>query len=87
MFFCTNDKTIKKTKSELEARWNGVVLLIEKNEIESAIGAEKNNLSWVFPLLCIGLFLSILFMVEESLQTKLFFIFPVIGILFSIAST
>lgn len=86
-FFCTKDeKTIEITKAELESRWNGIVLLVEKNETEDAIDAKKNNLFWVLPSLCIVLFLFILFMVGEDLETKLFFIFPIIGVLFSVAA-
>lgn len=86
-YFCTKDKMRNEiTKSELESRWKGIVLLIEKNETECTTNAKRNNLFWVLPSLCIGLFLSIQFMSEEELQTKLFFIYPIIGILFSVAA-
>ncbi|MFV8348795.1 vitamin K epoxide reductase family protein [Flavobacterium sp. GT2N3] len=86
-YFCTKDKKIIEiSKPLLESRWNEIVLLVKKEEIGNAVDVEKDNLFWVLPSLCIGLFLSILFMVEENLETKLFFIFPIIGILFSFAA-
>lgn len=85
-FFYTKDKRIAISKSELESRWGGIVLLAKKTETNDTNDTKKNNLFWVLPSLCIGLFFLILFMVEENVQTKLFFIFPIIGVLFSIAA-
>ena len=85
-YFNYDKKVLEMSKSALESRWNGVVLLIEKEETVNSNNAKKNNFFWILPSFCLGLFLSILFLFEEKLQTKLFFIFPIVGVLFSIAA-
>lgn len=85
-YYTKDKKSIEISKSELESRWKGIVLLVEKEETEHAINKKENNLFWVLPSLCIGMFLFLLFMVEENAQTKFFFIFPLLGVLVSIAA-
>jgi uncharacterized membrane protein/glutaredoxin len=85
-FFCTKEKTIEIAESSLESRWNGIVLLVEKAENVSAIDTKKNNLFWVLPSLGITFFVATLFLYEGDWQIKSFFVFPIIGILFSIAA-
>lgn len=86
-YFQTQDaKTVEINQRELENKWSSVVTLIEKSEIEDIIIRKKSNLSWILSSLCLILFLSILFLCHVSVQRQLFFIFPTIGILFSIAA-
>lgn len=86
-FFYSNDKkTIEISKIELEKYWTGIVLLIEKSENEEVIKANKSKFSWFLPFFCLGSFLVAIFQLEEDIQTKSFFLFPIIGILFSVAA-
>lgn len=86
-FYTKDKKAIEICKSALESRWNGIVLLIEKEKkTEYVINTTKNNLFWILPSFCLVMFLSMLFMFGEELKTKLFFIFPIVGILFSISA-
>ncbi|PWA05411.1 thioredoxin domain-containing protein [Flavobacterium psychrotolerans] len=84
-FFTKDKKTSEISKVSLESRWQGIVLLVEKSVLEEA-KSKINKLSWVLPLLCLGIFLVMLFQFETSLLTKLFFVFPVVGFLFSFAA-
>lgn len=86
-YLYSNDKKkLEISKSSLKSRWNQVVLLVEKSVTGDDSSVKKNNLAWVLPSLCLVLFLSILFLFAEKAITKLFFIFPIIRILFSIAA-
>lgn len=85
-FYTIDKKAIEISKSELELRWGNLVLLVEKPEIENVIHTNKDNFSWVLPLLCVVLFLLTLLRFQESIYSKLFFTFPIIGILSSIAA-
>ena len=86
-YFCTKDKkTIDISKSELETRWKGIVLLVEKPKTEALITVTKTKITWFLPFLCLIMFLVILIQLEYNLPTKLFFLFPSLGILFSIAA-
>jgi len=85
-FNLIDKKKVEISKSELESRWNNLVLLIEKSETKDILIENKNNYSWIFPSLCLALFLVVLFQYEENFQTKLFFTFPIAGVLFSIAA-
>lgn len=79
-------KNTEISKSELESRWSNLVLLLEKSKAkEKGIGIE-NNYSKFFPSIYIFMFLYLLIQFDTSSQSKLFFIFPVMGILFSVAS-
>lgn len=84
-FYYTKDKKPSKISQEsLEQRWNGVVLLVEKSEIENATIPTKHF--WVLPSLCSGLLIAIIFVFQGSWQRNLFFIFPLLGVLFSITA-
>lgn len=85
-YYSKNNKATEMSKSALESRWGGVVLLVEKGTTEPDNTTKKNNLTWVLPALCLMLFLSMLFLLEEKVEIKLFFIFPITGILFSVAA-
>lgn len=84
-YFQTKEKeTLRLSLSELEDKWGGVVLIAEKPEFEHT--KSTNKLSWVLPLSLSIIFIVFLFQCEANLQTKLFFLFPILGILFSIAA-
>lgn len=84
--YLLDKKAVEIGESILKSSWNGIVLLIEKEEKENTIVRNKKNVFWILPSFCLILFFSILFMVEENLKAKLFFLFPIVGILFSIAA-
>jgi len=84
-YFCTKDKmTTSITKQELEQRWHSVVLFVEKPDVETA--KAKSKLSWIVPLVCLAFFLLVLNSFQIHLYSGLFFIFPVLGVLFSVAA-
>jgi thiol-disulfide isomerase/thioredoxin len=84
--FVTEDKkTIEISKTDLEKRWNNIVLLVEKSEYVST-NLNKHKFGWVLPFLCLVIFLITLIPFQSNFQLKLFFIFPIIGILFSVAA-
>jgi hypothetical protein len=87
-FYTIDKKTIEISKSELEFRWGNLVLLIEvsESEIENIGNSTKNKVFWLLSLLCIALFVITTIQFQESLEAKLFFAFPIFGILFSIAT-
>nr|WP_315170976.1 thioredoxin domain-containing protein [uncultured Flavobacterium sp.] len=79
-------KTVNITKSDLESRWNNIVLLIEKAEIEYTKQIKINNWYWVLPALCIISFISTILRFNINISTILFFIFPSAGMLLSVAA-
>ncbi|MGG7035717.1 MAG: vitamin K epoxide reductase family protein [Flavobacterium sp.] len=85
LYYLEEDNKIKVlSKADLENRWHGVVLLAEKMEENSLVISQKN--SWILPSVIFTLFLFILFQANTVFPVKLFTIFPVIGILLSIAA-
>jgi hypothetical protein len=81
-----NEKnTIKISKAALESRWNGIIILVENSQIEDVILSKKNKWFWVLPLSISVLVIVITSLFEENITTKLFFLLPAIGFIFSIA--
>ena len=81
----TQDKTtFIMSQQEIEARWESIVLLVEKSEVERT--KSSNKLSWIFALPFLITFTLVLSGLEGSLETKLFFLIPILGMLFSIAA-
>lgn len=74
------------SKQELEKRWAEIVFLIEKSDTEDVTKNNKNDYNWTLLLFILVTFLVILHYFNTPLQTNLFFIFPVAGILFSLAA-
>jgi glutaredoxin len=86
-YFYNQDKKTKEiSASKLQSKWNDVVLLVQKSENEVSKKIKNNNTTLVLSSLSILFFLWVLFQSEESLLSIMFFIFPIIGILFSIAA-
>ncbi len=77
------NKTIL-TKTELEQQWNDVVLLVEKTEKDKK--NIRNNYSFIFSILWFSFSIILLIIFQNSYQSNLFFIFPVFGIVFSVAA-
>ncbi|MCV9930346.1 thioredoxin domain-containing protein [Flavobacterium sp. LS1R49] len=85
-FYLKEKKAIKISKLELERIWNGIVLLVEKSETDTEVNQIKKSSFWVLPFLCSVLFFLYLSQLRINWETKLFFAFPVIGIIFSIGA-
>jgi protein-disulfide isomerase len=86
-YFCFHDKkTAVISKSELESKWEGIVLLAEKPTNEEALKPNKKGWSWVLPLFTLLFLALVLAPLETALSTKLFLVFPAVGLLFSIAA-
>jgi len=84
-YILENNKNKEISLSDLEKNWKGVVLLVEKSEIETS-NKNKYKYPWVLPILSLIIFIFTLIKLESSLVSKLFFIFPIIGVLFSVAA-
>lgn len=82
--YTKDNKTTNISKQEIEARWENIVLLVEKPEVE--LTKSGNKLTWVIPLSFLAIFLLVLFQFDDNLQTQLFFLFPTLGMMFSISA-
>jgi len=86
-FFCTKDKKpLAISKSELKSRWKDIVLLVEKPKNEEVLKPTKNSGAWVLQIFALVLLVLMISQFETDFATKLFLVFPIIGILFSIAA-
>lgn len=74
------------SKQQLGSRWKNTVLLIEKSETDTIAATSTSKLLWFLPFLSVLLFLCILVQFNASLQDKIFFIFPILGFLFSVVA-
>ncbi len=83
-FYFKDKKLFEMSKSDFISRWDNIVLLLEKTESEKI--KNKSNLNWILPILCVILFFMVIFQFEKKLNTNLFFMFPIIGFLCSIAA-
>ncbi|MCZ8331336.1 MAG: thioredoxin domain-containing protein [Flavobacterium sp.] len=86
-YFCKIDKkVVALSKLELESQWKGIVLLVEKQETKEFLKPRKSYLSIALQIFGFVLFVLVLSQFEVALTTNFFFVFPIIGILFSIAA-
>lgn len=86
-YFCTHDKKqLAIPKSELESRWSGIVLLVEKPVNEEVLNPTKNRWPLALPLFTLLLLVWVLSSFQTALSTKLFLFFPAVGLLFSVAA-
>ncbi|MFV8369601.1 thioredoxin domain-containing protein [Flavobacterium sp. LB2R40] len=84
-YFQTKDKkTSIISKKEIETRWEGIVLIAEKTEIEITKSIDKS--SWVLTISFLVTFILVLLQFKDKMQIKLFFLFPILGMLFSISA-
>jgi uncharacterized membrane protein len=81
-FYSKDRKYIEITKSELEKKWQEIVLLVDKPEYEVNISNNKN--AWILPLLLSIVAIITLIQGQATVESKFFIIFPIIGLLFSI---
>jgi protein-disulfide isomerase len=79
-------KPLEITKTELEKRWTSIVLLIEKLENDEILKSNKSNWSLVLQSISLLLFVLVLSQIETDYKSKIFLVFPIIGLLFSIAA-
>lgn len=85
-YFITQDKkTVEISIIDLEKKWTDVVLIIEKSELETP-KSNYSKFSLALPILCLLFFLFVIFKYETNFLSNLFFIFPVLGLLFSVAA-
>jgi len=82
--YIKDKKSLIISKQDLETKWENIVLLAEKSEIE--LTNSSNKLSWIIPIWFLAIFILILYQSADNLQTKLFFLFPILGMLFSVAA-
>lgn len=81
-----NKKKILITRTELEQRWADIVLLIEKPNSQNALVSKKNNSVLFLTCFTLLFFVAFLYFFKVSIIDSLFFGFPMIGILFTIAA-
>lgn len=85
-FYTNNKKQIAISETELKSRWKEIVLLVEKPETEKDLKPTKSSWFLVLQIFVILLLLLVLSQFETALLTQFFLVFPMIGILFSIAA-
>ncbi|WP_299215531.1 vitamin K epoxide reductase family protein [uncultured Dokdonia sp.] len=73
-------------RQTLESRWQDLIFLIEKPDLESTPTIKKGKTLEVLSITCLILFLLLYFNSNQTISTLLFLLFPSIGILFSIAA-
>jgi len=83
-FYTSGNKPVEISKTELETRWQGIILLVEKSDVVVEKPVQKAN-SILYTVLILA-FLVGLFVMKADFQSKLFIVFPLIGLLFSIAT-
>jgi len=74
------------SKTELESQWSGIVLLIEKSEINEISKLKSNKWFLGLPLSISALVTIITSLFKENTTTKLFFLLPTIIFIFSITA-
>lgn len=82
-FYTNNGKEKSTTKENLKSLWLGTVLLLDTPETQQK--QTKNN-KWLLPSIITMIFAGVLFLFENHWVNLLFFIFPVLGILLSVAA-
>lgn len=85
-FYTIDKKDFEISKSELESRWSNLVLLLEESKTEKVTNTTRNKGFMLLSLLCFGLFVLVLMQFQESIKIKLFFTFPILGIMFSVVA-
>ncbi len=71
---------------QLKNNWREIVFLVEKPETEIIEKSNRKRIQLLFPALCTILLFVVLFLLKVDLKVYLFFIFPTVRIIFSIAS-
>ena len=86
-YYCSNTD-FKRTLSrrELEYAWEKTVLVIEKTKADNLIEYRTNNKSRILGVVIAVLFVTLLSLFNASLPSKIFLLFPLLGVLFSFAA-
>ncbi|MDR7209013.1 thioredoxin domain-containing protein [Flavobacterium piscis] len=84
--FADNNEFSILSQSSLEDRWTNVVLLVEKSEFDYVVKNSIKNYNWILLGFVLILFLGILYRFSSFLKINLFFVFPFVGVLLSIAA-
>lgn len=85
-FYCNIDKNLVGiTRNELEERWTGIILVIEKSEDLELFKQNKSYWFLILQVLFFTLFIIAVSKFQVAYTSKLFFIFPTVGLLLSIA--
>lgn len=74
------------SKDKFEERWREIVLLVERSNFVDVIKTNRKTYNYFLFGFILIVFSCVLYRTKTLLQNSLFFIFPVIGILFSIAA-
>ncbi len=85
-FYKQENKAVLISHESLALRWLDIVLLVENTEKKGPVIKHKAKFSWFLPFLFLITFFAVLFQFEDTMQTKLFFLFPTLGLLFSIVA-
>ncbi len=84
-FIIKNNISIEISTIDLEKRWSGVIFLIGKSNYESSHN-NRNKINLLLSSFCFIGFLMFFFGFESNLISKLFILFPTIGIFFSVVA-
>lgn len=85
-YYSPNEKFIEISQDELTSRWTSIILLINKEESEYKKESAKN---WKTYLMLLSMFLfalNIFILKPNEITFNIFFIFPTIGIMLSMAA-
>lgn len=85
-FYSYDKKPITIFKSELEKRWTGIVLLIENTENGELTKPNTNYWLRFLSIAVVLFFVMVLYTLNADLSTKVFLVFPIAGLLFSLAA-
>lgn len=85
-FYLKDNEAVLIPKEELESRWSNIVLLVELSESKDINLTKAKKWVWVLYMLCGVSFFVTLGLLQANWQIKLFFLFSILGILFSIVS-
>lgn len=80
-FVIKNKKKQLLNITEFKDKWKNIVLVAERNEHE--VKPNKNSSNWLLSLVVV-FFTTTIFFLDTDFKNKLFFLFPALGILFSI---
>lgn len=87
IYVCSNNNDrIEISKTELETRWQNIVLLIEKNENTKILIKKPNIISKILIFTNIFLLSLLLYFYEIKLDNILFFLFTLLGLFFSLTA-
>lgn len=84
-FYYRDSKYVEISSKDLESRWNSIILLIEK-PANYNVEVKNNHISLILMFIISGLFLINLYQLKLEVEYKIFFVFPILGILLSVVA-